>query len=91
MESDSAARSSRVGGMSQVPRRAFVQGLLAAGVAAGTAPFWASGASARAQDSSVDWQEFDRAVQSAFERMRLVGAAVAVVSADRVLHTRDVR
>ncbi len=87
MESDRAGPSASAGGMSGVPRRAFVQGLLAAGVAAGTMPVWASGATARAKNQTVDWQEFDRLVESAFDRMRLVGAAVAVVSADRVLHT----
>jgi CubicO group peptidase (beta-lactamase class C family) len=35
----------------------------------------------------ADWATFDRAVQLGFDRMRLVGTAVAVVSADRVLHT----
>jgi len=69
-------------------RRAFVQGMLAAGVAAGTVPVWASSAAAgRATDVPDDWLDFDDLVGSAFDQMRLVGAAVAVVSADQVLHT----
>ncbi len=48
---------------------------------------WASPATARAHGPSTDWQEFDRLVESAFDQMRLVGAAVAVVSGDRVMHT----
>ena len=87
MESESAALSTPAGRASAVPRRAFLRGALAAGVAAGTTPLWASAAAARAKVSPDDWQEFDRVVGSAFDRMRLVGAAVAVVSADRVLHT----
>ena len=74
-------------GREGVPRRTFLQGVLAAGVAAGAAPLWASTAGARAQGSTMDWPEFDRLVGSAFDQMRLVGAAVAVVSADQVVHT----
>ncbi len=65
----------------------MLQGLVTAGVAAGTVPLAASSAAAKPTDASVDWQAFDRVVGSAFDRMRLVGAAVAVVSANRVLHT----
>lgn len=34
-----------------------------------------------------DWAAFDQMVRSAFDRMKLVGAAVAVVSSGQVLHT----
>jgi len=38
--------------------------------------------------SSAGWPAFDKAVESAFASMLMVGAAVAAVSADRVLHTK---
>jgi beta-lactamase class C len=36
---------------------------------------------------TADWASFDAAIGSAFDRLMMVGAAVAVVSADAVLHT----
>lgn len=67
-----------------LPRRRVLQGLAAAGLGgAATIPL---AGSARAA-SSVDWAGFDRQVRSAFDQMRLVGSAVAVVSSDRVVHT----
>jgi CubicO group peptidase (beta-lactamase class C family) len=56
-------------------------------VSAGVAPFAASAAVAKPKDPPDDWAAFDRAVGSAFDRMELVGGAVAVVSASQVLHT----
>jgi CubicO group peptidase (beta-lactamase class C family) len=44
-------------------------------------------ASAKRTDSATDWASFDKAVGSAFGQMQNVGGAVAVVSADAVLHT----
>ncbi len=67
-----------------LPRRRVLQGLAAAGLG-GAAAIPLAG-SARAA-SSVDWAGFDRQVRSAFDQMRLVGSAVAVVSSDRVVHT----
>jgi CubicO group peptidase (beta-lactamase class C family) len=67
--------------------------MAAAGVAAGTLPLWATPATAAPAAApappggSTDWAAFDRSVSSALDRLKLVGAAVAVVSADRVLHT----
>jgi CubicO group peptidase (beta-lactamase class C family) len=42
---------------------------------------------AKPKDPPDDWAAFDRAVGSAFDQMKLVGGAVAVVSAGQVLHT----
>jgi CubicO group peptidase (beta-lactamase class C family) len=70
--------------------------MAAAGVTAGTLPLWATPAAAAPAApapppvGSSDWAAFDRMVGSAFDRMKLVGAAVAVVSGDRVLHTLTV-
>ena len=61
--------------------------MLAAGVAAGTVSAWTSPAAARADRAPVDWEAFDRRVRSAFDRMQLVGAAFAVVTAAEVVHT----
>jgi len=36
---------------------------------------------------AIDWSTFDHHVQAGFDRMRLVGAAVAVVSSTQILHT----
>ena len=58
-----------------------------AGVASGVASGTRRSTSGEAGDPAIDWVAFDKAVGSAFEQMRLVGGAVAVVSADRVLHT----
>ncbi|HEU4999337.1 MAG TPA: serine hydrolase domain-containing protein [Lapillicoccus sp.] len=72
-----------------VPRRTVLQGIAAAGAVAGTGALWASPAVAApsAPGGPPDWAAFDRSVGSAFDRMNLVGAAVAVVTGDRVLHT----
>ncbi len=85
-----------------VRRRTLLQGLVAGGVVAGgmaltAGPAQATGvrvagatvrpptrAAAPARD---DWAGFDRSVQSAFDQLRMAGAAVAVVSRDAVLHT----
>jgi len=64
-----------------------VQGLMASGIAAGAAPAMSGPAAAAPSTPWDDWATFDRAVQSAFNRLQMVGAAIAVVSADRVLHT----
>jgi CubicO group peptidase (beta-lactamase class C family) len=70
-----------------LPRRALLKGAVAAGLAAGSVPVTAAVAGAKPQSPVTDWSTFDRLVQAAFDRFRLVGAAVAVVSADQVLHT----
>jgi len=82
-ETDSGVRATGV------PRRTVLQGIAAAGAVAGTGALSASPAAAApaAPGGSADWAAFDRSVGSAFDRMKLVGAAVAVVSGDRVLHT----
>ncbi len=68
-----------------LPRRTMLQGLAAAGLG-GVAAF-STADSATAASPSTDWSAFDRQAQSAFERMRLVGSAVAVVSSERIVHT----
>jgi CubicO group peptidase (beta-lactamase class C family) len=57
-------------------------------VTAAAAPLLGSPAhAAPAAHARLDWDRFDRAIRDGFDRMRITGAAVAVVSADRVLHT----
>jgi CubicO group peptidase (beta-lactamase class C family) len=57
-------------------------------VTAAAAPLLGSPAhAAPAAPARLDWDRFDRAIRDGFDRMRITGAAVAVVSADRVLHT----
>jgi CubicO group peptidase (beta-lactamase class C family) len=63
----------------------MLKGVGAAGLIAGV-PALASPAARAAGDASIDWPAFDAAVAREFRRMGLVGAAFAVVSADRVLH-----
>ena len=75
---------------SDVSRRVMLQGAAAAAMAGGLAMGTSSGATAAPRGpkpSSGDWAAFDRAVGSAFDQMKNVGGAVAVVSADAVLHT----
>lgn len=62
-----------------VSRRRLMQGLAAAGLAGGAAA--PAGA-----EAGADWEAFRAANQATFRRMGMVGAAVAVVSAERVLH-----
>jgi CubicO group peptidase (beta-lactamase class C family) len=69
-----------------ISRRTVLKGLGAAGLAAGVPALTA--ASARAATPSIDWAAFEAAVARQFRRMGSVGAAFAVVSADRVLHAR---
>jgi CubicO group peptidase (beta-lactamase class C family) len=88
MESDESDTPRRV------PRRSVLTGLTAAGVAGGIAVAAggerASATAARpaTSESASSWKAFDKAVASAFERMHMVGGAVAVVSGEKVLHTR---
>jgi CubicO group peptidase (beta-lactamase class C family) len=70
-----------------LPRRALLQGAVATGLAAGSVPMSAAVAGGKPKAPVTDWSAFDRLVQAAFLRFKLVGAAVAVVSADQVLHT----
>ena len=70
-----------------LPRRAVLRGVMAAGVASGIVPAAAASASAAPKPAATAWAAFDRLVQAAFDRLRLVGAAVAVVSSSDVLHT----
>lgn len=73
---------------SGLPRRSVLKGLAAAGVTAGVGGLAGPAAGADEPGSADSWAAFDNAVASAFREMRMVGAAVAVVSADRVLHTK---
>lgn len=67
-------------------RRTVLRGL-AGSVAAGGSLVPVSSARAKPLGAlPSDWVAFDRSVQSAFDRMHLVGAAVAVVDGDRVVH-----
>ena len=63
---------------------------MASGIVVGAVPAMSARAAVAPTAPAFPWDEwgsFDRAVQSAFDRLQMVGAAVAVVSADRVLHT----
>ena len=83
-ETSSAAQEINPSGLS---RRTVLRGLTAGAALAGAAPFAASAAVAKPTDRPIDWTAFDRAVQIGFDHLRLVGAAVAVVSSTQVLHT----
>jgi CubicO group peptidase (beta-lactamase class C family) len=72
---------------SAVSRRAVLRGAAAAGLVTGLAGAPAVVLNAQPAGGSNDWTEFDHAVKSWFRRMRMVGAAVAVVSADEVLYS----
>lgn len=75
-----------------VSRRTVLQGAAASVVSGGLAIGTSSGAGAASRGGPApapgDWGAFDAAVGSAFDRLKMVGAAVAVVSADAVLHTK---
>ena len=79
---DAASGGNRQAG--KLPRRTVLQALGAAGVSAGVAGVAGTASASAATDG---WRAFGRRVRAEFERMGLVGAAVAVVSSDRVLHT----
>ena len=75
-------------------RRSILQGLAATAATVGTVSLSATPASAAAaaaqpkpKPPGTDWAAFDAAVRSAFDRMNMVGAALALVSAGEVLHT----
>lgn len=81
-----ASREDRSSTKQGVSRRVLVRGLAVAGLAAtGVVRGTASGASR--SGGSGAWSDFGAAVESSFRRLGMVGAAVAVVSADRVLYT----
>jgi CubicO group peptidase (beta-lactamase class C family) len=75
------------GAGSGVSRRAVLRGAAAAGLASGLAGGPAEALGAGSVSGSHEWAEFGAAVGYSFRRMRMVGAAVAVVSADEVLYT----
>ena len=60
--------------------------MTASAVAAAAVPWMTAPASAKPQDPTTDWSDFGRKVASAFDALHNVGGAVAVVSADQVLH-----
>jgi hypothetical protein len=68
----------------RISRRTALKGIGAAGLVAGLPALTASGA--RAAGASIDWAAFDAAAARQFHAMSGVGAAYAVVSADKVLH-----
>ncbi|MEP6630245.1 MAG: serine hydrolase domain-containing protein [Lapillicoccus sp.] len=70
----------------RVARRSVLKGAAAAGLVAAAVPYGASSAAADGAPAG-DWAAFDQSVRSAFDRLQLVGAAVAVVSRAAVLHT----
>jgi CubicO group peptidase (beta-lactamase class C family) len=71
----------------RVSRRTVLRGAVTAALASGLAGWPAKVSGARPAGVSPEWAEFDAAVRSSFQRMGMVGAAVAVVSADQVLYT----
>ena len=73
-------------------RRSILQGLAATAATVGwvslsAAPASAAAAKPKPTPPATDWAAFDAAVRSAFDRMNMVGAALALVSAGEVLHT----
>ena len=68
-----------------LPRRTVLRGLTASAVAAAV-PWMTAPASAKPKDPTTDWSDFGRKVASAFDTLHNIGGAVAVVSADQVLH-----
>jgi CubicO group peptidase (beta-lactamase class C family) len=79
---DDAARSGR-----RVSRRTVLHGAVAAGIASGVAAAFPRVAHARVPGVAPEWEQFDSAVRAAFRRLGMVGASVAVVSAEDVLYT----
>jgi CubicO group peptidase (beta-lactamase class C family) len=67
-----------------ISRRTVLKGIGAAGLTAGIPALTSS--RARAATAAIDWTSFDAAARRAFHTMGGVGAAYAVVSADKVLH-----
>jgi hypothetical protein len=87
MHQDAPAQT---GGLS---RRTLLQGAAATGLGAAVVALRGRGDSvARAAASGAgqegDWRSFDQAVGAAMQTFDMVGAAVAVVSADGILHRR---
>jgi CubicO group peptidase (beta-lactamase class C family) len=73
----------------KISRRALLHGVVATGVGAATATLpWQPGPGAAATTQATDWQPFDAAVQDAMQIFDMVGAAVAVISADGIIHRR---
>jgi CubicO group peptidase (beta-lactamase class C family) len=70
-------------------RRTVLHGFAASAVAAGSVSLSASPASATSRPKVPDAEcaAFDREIRAAFDTLGNVGGAVAVVSADEVLHT----
>jgi CubicO group peptidase (beta-lactamase class C family) len=69
----------------ELSRRSRLKGVGVAGLATGLAPATSAVAHAR-PGAEGEWDGFEAAVRAEFERMNMVGAAVAVVSADGVVH-----
>ena len=68
-------------------RRTVLRGAAAAALASGFAGWPKKVWGARPAGVRPEWAEFDDAVRKSFRRLGMVGAAVAVVSADQVLDT----
>jgi CubicO group peptidase (beta-lactamase class C family) len=95
-ESESPAAGASPGrGSSGIAPRTVLKGFAAGASVGATAGVVAASPAAAASAvpaapvagaGSDDWAAFDRLIGKAFDQMEMVGAAVAVVSADRVLH-----
>ena len=72
----------------RVSRRTMLRGAVAAALASGFTGSPAKLLGAQPAKVRPEWAEFDDAVTKSFQRLGMVGAAVAVVSADQVLFTR---
>ena len=94
MGAENESPAAGASGPSSIARRTVLKGFAAAGasvgatagvVSAAASPAAAAPAAPGAGAGSDDWAAFDRLIGKAFDQMDMVGAAVAVVSADRVL------
>jgi CubicO group peptidase (beta-lactamase class C family) len=70
-------------------RRTVLQGMTGLGLTAGLSSLGSTAASAKgtgSPGSSPNWAAFDKAVRAEFVRQKMVGAAIAIVSSDGILH-----
>jgi CubicO group peptidase (beta-lactamase class C family) len=70
----------------RIPRRALIRTAVAAAIASGMGPQVASVTRAQTPTPAVVWEDFDAAVQVGMDTFGMVGAAIAIVTADGIGH-----